>query len=50
MTEYICDSEFPWCLADAKAGESCKLRVKDLLPTQFVVGRASEVSLLRSIQ
>ena len=49
MTKQLCDSEFPWCPADAKAGDSYKLRVKDLSPTQFAVGRASEVPFLRSI-
>jgi hypothetical protein len=49
MTKHACDSEFPWCPADAKAGDFYKLRVKDLSPTQFAVGRASEVPFLRSI-
>ena len=40
MTQHICDSEFPFCPADAKAGEFYKLRVKDLSPTQFAVGKA----------
>ena len=40
MTQKICDSEFPWCPADAKAGDFYKLRLKDLSPTQFAVGRA----------
>ena len=40
MTEHLCDSEFPWCPPDARAGEFYKLRVKDLSPTQFAVGSA----------
>ena len=40
MTQHICDSEFPFCPADAKAGAFYKLRVKDLSPTQFAVGKA----------
>ena len=40
MTRHLCDSEFPWCPADARAGEFYKLRVKDLSPTQFAVGKA----------
>jgi len=40
MSKKICDSEFPWCPADAKAGDFYKLRLNDLSPTQFAVGRA----------
>ena len=40
MTEHLCDSEFPWCLPDARTGEFYKLRVKDLSRTQFAVGKA----------
>jgi hypothetical protein len=40
MSKHICDEEFPWCTRKAKAGESYKLRVKDLSPTQFATGRA----------
>lgn len=40
MTKHICDSEFPWCPADARAGDFYKLRVNDLSPTQFAVGKA----------
>jgi len=40
MTQHICDSEFPWCPSDAKAGDFYKLRLKDLSPTQFAVGNA----------
>ena len=40
MTQHLCDSEFPWCPPGAKAGEFYKLRVKDLSPTQFAVGKA----------
>jgi hypothetical protein len=40
MIQKICDSEFPWCPADAKAGDFYKLRLKDLSPTQFAVGNA----------
>ena len=40
MTKGICDSEFDWCPADAKAGDFHKLRVDDLSPTQFAVGKA----------
>lgn len=40
MSAHLCDAEFPWCPADARAGEFYKLRVKDLSPTQFAVGRA----------
>ena len=40
MSKQICDSEFPWCPADAKAGDFYKLRLKDLSPTQFAVGKA----------
>jgi hypothetical protein len=40
MTQHICDSEFPWCPGDARTGEFYKLRVKELSPTQFAVGKA----------
>ena len=40
MTQHLCDSEFPWCPTDARAGDFYKLRVKDLSPTQFAVGKA----------
>jgi len=40
MSQHICDSEFPYCPADAKVGDFYKLRVKDLSPTQFAVGKA----------
>lgn len=40
MTQEICDSEFPWCPSDAKAGEIYKLHLNDLSPTQFAVGKA----------
>ena len=40
MSKHICDSEFPYCPADARNGEFFKLRVKDLSPTQFAVGKA----------
>lgn len=40
MTKHICDSEFAWCPSDARAGDFYKLRVKDLSPTQFAVGKA----------
>ena len=40
MTQHLCDSEFPWCPADARNGDFYKLRVKDLSPTQFAVGKA----------
>jgi len=40
MTQLICDSEFPWCPADARAGDYYKLRLKDFSPTQFAVGKA----------
>ena len=40
MSQHICDSEFPFCPADARNGEFYKLRVKDLSPTQFAVGKA----------
>jgi len=40
MSIYMCDSEFPWCPSDARADEFYKLRVKDLSPTQFAVGKA----------
>ncbi|MGD2112995.1 MAG: ParB-like protein, partial [Gammaproteobacteria bacterium] len=40
MTRHLCDSEFPWCPADAHSGDFYKLRVKDLSPTQFAVGKA----------
>jgi hypothetical protein len=40
MTQHLCDSEFPWCPADARTGDFFKLRVKDLSPTQFAVGKA----------
>ena len=35
MSKHRCDSEFPYCPADARNGEFFKLRVKDLSPTQF---------------
>ena len=40
MSQHVCDSEFSWCPADARAGDYYKLRVKDLSPTQFAVGKA----------
>ena len=40
MTKHLCDSEFEWCPPDARAGEFYKLRVSDLSPTQFAVGKA----------
>ncbi len=40
MTKHICDSEFAWHPSDARAGDFYKLRVKDLSPTQFAVGKA----------
>ena len=40
MSKYLCDSEFDWCPPDARTGDFYKLRVKDLSPTQFAVGRA----------
>ena len=45
MTDHLCDSEFSWCPPDAREGEFYKLRVKDLSPTQFAVGKA-EVDVL----
>ena len=29
MTQHLCDSEFPWCPADARNGDFYKLRVKE---------------------
>lgn len=40
MAKNFCDSEFSWCPPDAKAGDFHKLRIKDLSPTQFAVGKA----------
>jgi len=40
VTQHLCDSEFPWCSADARTGDLYKIRVKDLSPTQFTVGKA----------
>ncbi|MGB5584565.1 MAG: ParB-like protein [Gammaproteobacteria bacterium] len=40
MSKHICDEEFPWCTATASKGELYKLRLKDLSPTQFALGRA----------
>lgn len=40
MSQHVCDSEFTYCPADAKTGDYHKLRVKDLSPTQFAVGKA----------
>ena len=40
MTKHLCDSEFPWCPPDARAGEFYKLKVSSLSPTQFAVGKA----------
>lgn len=40
MTRHICDSEFPWCPPDARAGDFYKLRLKDFASTQFVIGKA----------
>jgi hypothetical protein len=40
MSNGLCDSEFDWCPPDARSGDFYKLRVKDLSPTQFAVGRA----------
>jgi hypothetical protein len=40
LTKHLCDSEFPWCPRDARAGEFYKLKVSSLSPTQFAVGKA----------
>ena len=40
MSKHVCDSEFPWCPTDARVGDFYKLRIKDLSPTQFAVGKA----------
>ena len=40
MTKQLFDSGFDWCPPDARAGEFYKLRIKDLSPTQFAVGKA----------
>ena len=40
MSKHLCDSEFPWCPPEARVGDFYKLRVKDLSPTQFAVGKA----------
>ena len=40
MSQHVCDSEFTYCPADAKTGDYYKLRIKDLSPTQFAVGKA----------
>jgi hypothetical protein len=40
MTEQARQSEIAWCTPHARPGEFFKLRVKDLAPTQFAVGRA----------
>ena len=40
MTKLIHDSEVPWCTPKAKPWEIYKIRVRDLAPTQFAVGRA----------
>ena len=40
MAKAICDDEFPWCTAAGSKGELFKLRLNDLAPTQFAVGRA----------
>ncbi len=40
MTKQIYESEFEWCGPKAKQGELYKIRVADLAPTQFAVGRA----------
>jgi len=40
MPQHLCDSVFPGCPPDARAGEFYKLRMKDLSPTQFAVGKA----------
>jgi hypothetical protein len=40
VTQHLCGSEFPWCPVDARAGDFYKLRVKDLSPTQFALGKA----------
>ena len=40
MSKHVCDSEFPWCPSDAKADDFYKLRIKDMSPTQFAVGKA----------
>ena len=40
MSKHVCDSEFPWCPSDARADDFYKLRINDLSPTQFAVGKA----------
>jgi hypothetical protein len=40
LIKHLCDSEFPWCPPDARAGELYKLRVNHLSPTQFAVEKA----------
>ena len=42
MTRHVCDSGFPWCPPDTRAGDFYKLRVKDLSPTQFAVAQVME--------
>ncbi len=40
MSKNVCDSEFDWCPPDARHGDYYKLRIGDLAPTQFAVGKA----------
>ena len=40
MSKHVCDSEFSWCPSDARVDDFYKLRIKDLSPTQFAVGKA----------
>lgn len=40
MSKDICDPELAWCTPEARKGELYKLRVNDLAPTQFAVGKA----------
>ena len=49
MTQQIHDSEFPWCPSDARTGDFYKLRLKDLSPTQFAVGKVEMQVHARSL-
>ncbi|NOQ78890.1 MAG: hypothetical protein GQ546_05770 [Gammaproteobacteria bacterium] len=40
MSKHVCDSEFSWCPSDARVDDFYKLRIEDLSPTQFAVGKA----------
>ena len=40
MTKHLCESTLEWCDENAQPGGMYKIRINDLAPTQFAVGKA----------